>query len=251
MLTDPSCAKTYEVRDVAPTALLFGNIGVVQATSMATAEVQGLVDAIGADALCVHLNPAQEAVQPGGDRDFRKGEDTFRRLTAELSVPVIAKETGCGISPSVGRRLLAAGLRDVDVSGAGGTSWVAVEAQRAAEPQRQLGERFWDWGIPTAASVALLAPLGFRTVIASGGMNHGLDAARAAALGADLIGMARPVLKALDAGGLDGLDDFLSGVEAELKTAMSLVGATNLSELRAAPRVLLEPLGTWLRQLGD
>ena len=197
--------STYAVREGAPTTLILGNIGVVQAREMKTEDVLALVRGVGADALCVHLNPAMELVQPGGDRDFRGGLDTIRRLVQELPVPVIVKETGCGLSSHVGKRLVEAGVRHVDTSGAGGTSWVAVETKRAEAVSdmnaRALGEAFWDWGIPTGASVGVLAPLGFETVIATGGIMTGLDVARAIALGAHAAGIARPALKALVAGG--------------------------------------------------
>ena len=248
-----STAGTYRVRDVAPTALLLGNVGVVQARAMSTDEVRQLVGDVDADALCVHLNPAMELVQPGGDRDFRGGLETIQRLVEELGVPVVVKETGCGLSPAVGMRLRKAGVTRVDVSGAGGTSWVGVETKRAAaagdDRARSLGEAFWDWGIPTAASVALLAPLGFEAIIATGGIATGLDVARAVALGATAAGMARPVLRALHAGGHAEARALLDGVEAELRAAMLLTGCANVSALRTAPRVLGGTLAAWVSQL--
>jgi len=249
MLKNPSLTETFLVRDVAPTALLLGNIGMVQARELSTAQLGELVVKVGADALCVHLNPAMELVQAEGDRDFRGGEDLFRRLTAELAVPVIAKETGCGISPAVGQRLFSCGVRHVDVSGGGGTSWVAVETQRAQQDRKQLGEQFWDWGVPTAASVALLSPLGFRTLFATGGIAGGITVAKALALGASVCGVARPVLQALEATGREGAVAYLRQVELELRTAMVLVGANNLAALRTAPRVILGELLQWSTQL--
>jgi len=250
----PGSGGTYRVRDVAPGALVLGNVGVVQARSMSTTEVAALVEQVGADALCVHLNPAMELVQPGGDRDFSRGMDTIARLVRELGVPVVVKETGCGIAPSVGRRLRDAGVLHVDVSGAGGTSWVGVETKRAAaagdERARGLGEALWDWGIPTAASVALLAPMGFETVIATGGVATGLDVARAIALGARAAGIARPVLRALSSGGRQGAMNLLDGVEGEMRAAMLLTGSRDLAALRRAPRVVVGELGSWIAQLG-
>lgn len=243
-------AGTYAVREVAPSALVLGNIGVVQARQMTTAEVLELVRGIGADALCVHLNPAMELVQPGGDRDFTGGLDTIARLVRELPVPVVVKETGCGLSRAVGARLRAAGVAHVDVSGAGGTSWVAVETKRAEAASdaraRALGDALWDWGIPTAASVGMLAPFGFDTIVATGGVASGLDVARAIALGAHAAGIARPVLKALAAGGRAGAVAFLESVEDELRAAMLLTGSADLDALRAAPRVLGRDLRAWL-----
>ena len=245
--------NTYRVRDSAETTVIMGNLGVVQARQMSTAEVRALVDAVGADALCIHLNPAMELVQPGGDRDFEGGLETIRRLVAELGVPVVVKETGCGLSPGVGRRLRGVGVRHADVSGAGGTSWVGVETRRAQEQgdarARGLGEAFWDWGVPTAASVALLTPLGFETIIATGGVATGLEIAKAIALGATAAGIARPVLKAFHGGGRAGALAFLDFVEAELRVAMLLTGSANLDALRRTPRVITGELLRWTEQL--
>ncbi|MCC6214130.1 MAG: type 2 isopentenyl-diphosphate Delta-isomerase [Polyangiaceae bacterium] len=246
MHRDPGAAGTFRVRDLAPRALVLGNLGGVQAAKLSTSEVAALVAAVGADALCVHLNPAQELVQPEGDRDFRGVLDALGRLARELPVPVVAKETGCGLGPSAGRRLRHVGVEHVDVSGAGGTSWVAVETERAAPGERALGEAFREWGIPTAASVAWMARLGFSTVIATGGVATGLDVARALALGATAAGIARPVLQALEAGGRDAALAFLAGVVRELRAAMLLVGARDVTELAATPRIVRGELARWL-----
>jgi isopentenyl-diphosphate delta-isomerase len=247
-----SSAPTYAVRDVAPTTLVLGNVGVVQARAMTTAEVEALARGVGADALCVHLNPAMELVQPGGDRDFSRGLDTIARLVRELPFPVVVKETGCGISRGVGKRLVSAGVAHVDVSGAGGTSWVGVETKRAEAAgdtrARALGAALWDWGIPTGASVAMLAPLGFDTIVATGGVATGIDVARAIALGASAAGIARPVLMALTAGGREAALAFLDGVEAELRAVMLLTGSRDLAALRRAPRVLGSELRLWIDQ---
>jgi len=244
---------SYAVRDVAPTALVLGNLGVVQARQMSTAEVEALTRGIGADALCIHLNPAMELVQPGGDRDFRGGLETIARLVRELPLPVVVKETGCGLSRGVGERLESVGVRHVDTSGAGGTSWVAVETKRAEAAEdhaaRALGESLWDWGIPTAASLGMLAPLGFETIIATGGVATGLDVARAVALGATAAGIARPMLKALKAGGREAAIAFLDGVLSELRAVMLLTGSADAAALRKAPRLLGAELRQWLGAL--
>jgi isopentenyl-diphosphate delta-isomerase len=247
MLKDPNASPTYMVRTVAPNVLLLGNIGAVQAVQLTTEAVRALLDTVGADALCVHLNPAQELAQREGDRDFRGCLAAISRLTRELGRPVIVKETGCGISQHVGRRLYEAGIRHVDVSGAGGTSWVAVEAHRADAARREVAKTFWEWGIPTAASLVHVSALGFETVFASGGIATGLDVAKSIVLGASAAALARPVLKALDAGGRDGAEAFLDRIETELKTAMLLVGARDLATLREVPRVVTGRLLEWMR----
>lgn len=246
MLRDAAQRATYAVRDVAPSVLLLGNLGVVQARELPSQAVTELAQAVEADAVCIHLNPAMELVQPEGDRDFRGGLETLERLAVDCPLPIIAKETGCGLSRGVAQRLRQVGVEHVDVSGAGGTSWVAVETQRSASGQRALGEAFWEWGIPTAVSVAWVAEAGFRTVFATGGVKTGLDIARALALGATAGGIARPVLQALTRGGVEEAKSYLLQVERELKAAMLLVGAADVASLRRAPRVLLGELQAWL-----
>lgn len=241
----PDTAWTFQVREHAPDVLLLGNVGVVQARDMETAVVRGLVEEVGADALCIHMNPAMELIQPGGDRDFRGGVDTFERLVAELPVPVVAKETGNGVSAQTARRLHEVGVRHVDVSGAGGTSWVGVETLRAEGDARELGALLWDWGIPTAASVHLCAGEGM-TVIATGGIRNGLDIARAIALGASAGGIARNAFKAFMEGGRAGAERYLSRVESEIRAVMLLCGASSVADLRRAPRVVTGELAAWM-----
>jgi isopentenyl-diphosphate delta-isomerase len=244
MKREPETAWTYQVREWAPDVLLFGNVGVVQARDYDTATLEALVGDIGADALCVHMNPAMELIQPGGDRDFRGGTETFTRLARELSVPVIAKETGNGISAETATKLYAAGVRAVDVSGAGGTSWVGVETLRATGEARALGQLLWDWGIPTAASVCFVTRVGM-TAIATGGIATGYDVARAIALGASAGGIARNVFKAFMVGGAAGAEAFLDRVERELRAVMLLTGCATLDALMRAPRILTGELAEW------
>jgi isopentenyl-diphosphate delta-isomerase len=248
MQKQPESAGTFRVRDVAPHTLVIGNLGVVAARDQPREAIEALVQSVGADALFLHMNPAQELVQPGGDRDFRGCLDTFARLAAELPFPIAAKETGCGVSREVARALRGAGVRTVDVSGAGGTSWVGVETLRAAgvdDDAASLGELLWDWGIPTAASVVLVAREGL-VPIATGGIQTGLDVARAIALGAHAAGIARPLLAAFERGGADEVGRALDRIERELRAVMLLSGARDLDALRAAPRVLGPTLARWL-----
>jgi isopentenyl-diphosphate delta-isomerase len=241
----PDLAYTFEVRAHAPTTLVLANLGIVQAATQPTAEIERLVRAVGADAVCIHLNPAQELIQPGGDRDFRTGLATLRRLVAELPVPVVVKETGCGLSRAVGERLVAAGVRTADVSGAGGTSWVKVEGLRAGAPERELAEQFAEWGIPTAAALLGLRGVGL-DLIASGGIRTGLDVAKAVALGAHVAGMALPVFRAYREGGSRGAGDLVAQLTAGLRTAMVLTGSRDLGALRQVPVVIGSRLRDWV-----
>lgn len=244
MAVDPSKAWTYQVRTAAPSTVILANIGLTQAARHSTEEIEALVAAVGADALCVHLNPAQELIQPEGDRDFRGGLATFARLASQCSVPIIAKETGCGISPSVAQRLMAAGVRVLDISGAGGTSWVKVETLRAHGPQQRLGQTLANWGIPSAAALWALRGCG-ADLIASGGLRTGLDLAKAIAMGARLCGAALPVFRAYQAGGKRAAAELIEDLLLSLQAAMLLCGARTLAELRQKPVVIGPKLAAW------
>jgi isopentenyl-diphosphate delta-isomerase len=250
MAEHPELADSYAVRDVAPDVVLFGNIGAVQALALGPARVAELVARVGADAMCVHLNPGQELIQDRGDRDFRGVVAGIARLVEQLRVPVIVKETGCGLSAEAARALVQVGVHTVDVSGSGGTSWVAVEAVRATagSDAASLGEELWDWGVPTAVSVALCARAGL-TVIASGGLRSGYDVARALALGARCGGMAAPMLRAQRAGGADAVRAMIDRVVATVRAVCVLTGSRTPAELARAPRHLGPELRGYLEDL--
>jgi len=243
---DQTVGKSFQMRDLAPSVPIFGNLGVVQAAQTETALVEEMVQFVGADALFIHMNPAQELIQPEGDRDFRGCIEGITRLAQDLSVPIIAKETGCGISNALAETLASAGVRHVDVSGAGGTSWVGVETKRAAGRGRQSGELFWDWGIPTAASLLQVRSAKFQTVIATGGIKTGLDVARSIALGAHAAGVARPVLQALDEHGVAGAGAYIEQMKDDLRIAMLLCGARDIAQLQRVPKRLGAGLRSWL-----
>jgi len=234
----------YLVRDVAPSTLILGNIGIVQATETSNQVLQEMMDETGVNALCVHLNPAMELVQPEGDQDFRHGLDTLARLQ-DLSIPIVVKETGCGLSRSLGTRIRSLGIKWVDISGAGGTSWVAVETHRAQDSKHKLGHTFWEWGIPTAASLGQLSGLGLGAC-ATGGMRNGLMIAKALAMGARCGGMARAFLQSYARGGVEELEQSIAQVIAEIRISMLLSGARNITELQQKPLVLSDALLRWI-----
>lgn len=248
MLEDRAALRTFCVRDVAPGTLILGNLGITQAAGMRPADVRRLMDAVGADAMCIHLNTAMELFQKDGDGPPSGAWLALRRLSRELREKLIVKETGCGISREVVRRLAELGIRTIDVSGAGGTSWVRVENRRRGGAPAGL-EDFEEWGIPTAASLLEVRPLRLRA-IASGGIRTGLDLAKAIALGAYLGAISLPVLRAADREGASGARRYLEGIAAGLRTAMVLTGCRTLSALRRAPVVVQGPLREWVEQRG-
>jgi isopentenyl-diphosphate delta-isomerase len=191
-----------------------------------------------------------EVIQSQGDRNFKGCIDTFARLVNELSVPVVAKETGSGVSVEIARKMSALGVETIDVSGAGGTSWVGVETMRAASPDREVGELLWDWGIPTAASIDYATRCSMK-VIATGGVVSGLDVARAIALGASAAGIARPVLQAFHQGGSERAEAYLKSVQRELAVVMLLCGARTVAELNRVPRIITGELRFWLEHCGN
>jgi isopentenyl-diphosphate delta-isomerase len=247
----PDRAETYNVREAAPTTVVLGNVGLGLARTLGSKGVLALAEAIRADGVALHLNSGQEMIQPEGDRDFRGGEEVIAQLAKDLGSRFIVKETGCGISPSVAKRLCDLGVRHIDLSGAGGTSWLKVEALRSTGSARQLGLEFAGWGIPTAACLLGAAQVvgGRATLIASGGLRGGLDAARALALGADLVGLALPIFKAQQSDGANGAFQAIEQVAQGIRLAMLLTGSRTLSDLRRAPKVIDEPLQRWVQAL--
>ena len=231
-LEDSATAATFEVRDLAPTIPLLGNLGAVQLNyGFGLEECRRAVEMISADALALHLNPLQEAIQPEGQCDFTGLLPKIGRLVAELGVPVVVKEIGCGISGATGRRLFDVGVRIVDSAGLGGTSWARIEAARASD--LELGELFADWGVPSPDSIRQLAAIEGFTVIGSGGVRSGLDVAKALCFGADLVGLAQPFLAAAMESA-DKVYERIQRVVQELRIAMFCTGCRNLAELRQA-----------------
>jgi isopentenyl-diphosphate delta-isomerase len=232
----PSAASSFQVRDLAPDILLLGNLGAVQLNyGYGIAQCRRAVAMIGADGLILHLNVLQEAVQPEGNRNFKGLTDKIAAICRELEVPVIAKEVGNGISVDAAKRLHRAGVKAIDIAGKGGTSWSAVEAQRAARKGQRPDTAFADWGIPTEeALLAVRQALPEIQLVASGGIRSGVDVAKTIALGADLAAIGQPLLAAaLESA--DKVVEFLSGVIHEIKVSMLCTGARDLQALRRTP----------------
>ena len=220
---------------------MIGNIGAPQLNLANKA-----VEILDADILAIHLNPLQESIQPEGDLDARGYLDLISKITDAVDIPVMAKETGCGISGDTARQLADAGVSFIDIEGAGGTSWAAVETYRAED--RYYGELFWDWGIPTAISTAEVVNNVDIPVISSGGIRSGLEAAKAIALGADSVGMALPFLKKSISH--EELTQFIHKFNDSLRIAMFLVGANNIEELKQSKLVVRGKTREWLNERG-
>lgn len=231
-LEDPSKAESFRIRPYAPTVPILANLGAVQLNyGFGIRECRQAVAMVQADALVFHLNALQEAIQPEGQRNFADLLSKMARIAAEIEVPVIVKEIGCGLSAAVARKLVEGNIRIVDTAGLGGTNWARIEARRADDVE--LGERFADWGIPTPLAIEQLHQVPGLTVIGSGGLRHGIDVAKALALGADLAGMAYPFLRAAT----QSQEKVLETIERtalELKICMFCVGARTIRPLQQA-----------------
>ena len=254
-LEDPGVASTFKVaRERAPTAFIMANIGYSEvARGLPLSKLEELVSMIEANALAIHLNPLQEVVQAEGKPGGQAFLDRLAEITDHLGVPVVVKEVGSGISAEVARELERRGVAAVDVAGAGGTSWAAVEHYRALkahdELRARLGQTFWDWGIPTAASVLEVACTTRLAVIASGGLRTGLDIAKCLALGADLAGLAWPVLREAIKGP-KAVKWLLEALMEEFRATLFITGCKRLADLRSKPVVLTGPLAEWVRARG-
>lgn len=239
LLEHPELLETFDVRDDAPDIPLLANIGAVQLNrGYAAPECERLVRVLRADALVLHLNAVQEAVQVEGDTCFAGLLEKIAQLCTALDVPVVVKEVGWGIAPDLVTALLHAGVAAVDVSGAGGTSWSEVERLRLKEEwRRRVAAAFGGWGIASAECIArarAAAPEAF--LIASGGIHDGIDVAKALALGADLVGVAGGFLRAA-AQGEEAAEEFARELIATLRIAMFAIGARTLADLRGTPRL--------------
>jgi isopentenyl-diphosphate delta-isomerase len=251
-IKNESFKETYRiVRDTSPSIFVIGNIGAIQLMKEGVELAEKAVEMIEANALAIHLNSLQELIQPGGATTFRGIIKSIEKTVNRLSVPVIVKEVGCGISRESAKSLEEIGVKVIDVAGAGGTNWTLIEKIRAEEAgdfeKKMLGEVFLEWGIPTAASIIEVSSTVKIEVIGSGGIRTGLDAAKALVLGADMAGIAKPLLKpALES--VESILSYLRKIILELRTAMYLTGCRNIIELKKVNKVLTGPLIEWCRQ---
>jgi isopentenyl-diphosphate delta-isomerase len=245
LLERPDALPTFAIRDLAPSVPLFANLGAVQLNRGVTAgDCHRLVEMLGADALVLHLNALQEALQPEGDTCFGGLLDRIETVATQLDVPVVVKEVGWGIAPDLVTALLDAGVAAVDVAGAGGTSWSEVERHRLGDsPAAHTAAAFAGWGIPTAVALTqarAAAPNG--VIFASGGVRSGLDVAIATALGADLVGVAGPFLRAA-VEGTDACAELGREWVDVLRIAMFCTGSADLASLRAGARLVRDDGG--------
>lgn len=251
-IDDPSQEESFRiVRDKAPHTFVYGNVGAAQIRKYGVDGVEKLVEMIDADALAIHLNFLQEAIQPEGDKDATGCLDMIREICSELNTPVIVKETGAGISREDALLLQKAGVSAIDVGGAGGTSWAGVEVYRARESgdsiSEHLGKLFWDFGIPTVASIieCRVSP----PIIATGGIRTGLDIAKSITLGASVVSAALPFVgPALE--GKEAVVKILSRMLDEFRASMFLCGCANIQDLRNAPVVVTGWTLEYLMQRG-
>jgi isopentenyl-diphosphate delta-isomerase len=237
-IEDPSLAETYRVRSVAPDILLFANLGAVQLNyGYGLDECQRAVDMIEADALILHFNALQEAVQPEGDGDFSGLLHKVEMICRQLPVPVIAKEVGWGFSAEDAYNLGMAGVAAFDVAGAGGTSWSQVEMYRApTQRHARVAGTFIDWGIPTAESIEFCrSVMPELPILASGGLKTGIDIAKCIALGAQIGGLAGDFLRAADTDGVAGVVELAGALTDELRITMFCSGAGDLDALAQTP----------------
>jgi isopentenyl-diphosphate delta-isomerase len=235
-LLSSELAETYSIaRSNAPNAFLVANIGGAQLSKgLKIKDIKNMIQMIEADALVVHLNPLQELIQPEGEPKYKGVLSRIKEICSNFDIPIIVKEVGAGISMNVAKRLQSAGVSAINVAGSGGTSWAGVEKLRAETAHDSnkinLGELFWDWGIPTAVSLIEVRKSVKIPVIASGGIRNGLEIAKCVTLGANMCGMAFPFLRHASKS-LESLYEFTSRTLIELRSAMFLVGSKNINQL--------------------
>jgi isopentenyl-diphosphate Delta-isomerase len=252
-LDDPSVENTFSiVRESAPDIPIIANIGIAQIIQMSDLDsINRIIDPIKANALAIHLNPVQEIIQPDGDTKLAGSLQKISEIKEKVKIPVIIKEVGSGISSEVAKKLVGSGIEILNIAGVGGTSFAKAESIRAKtigdKLKKKIGENLFNWGIPTAASILECRSVADKslTIIGIGGIRSGLDMAKAMAIGANLCGMAQPMLRYADKGKAN-LNKFIQSIIVELKSVMFLTGCSSLTKLYNAPKILQSPLREWV-----
>ena len=242
MIEKPEVKDTFYVRDVAPNVFIIGNLGVYQLKKFSIEQIKKAIQDVGANAIAIHINPAQEVFQKEGDTDFSNLISQLSKLCENLDYPVIGKEVGLGVSLETAEKLKRAGVKAIDVGGFGGTNWLVVDALRSGRNFTELN----DWGIPTSISI-LESRVGL-PIIATGGIRSGVDIAKGIALGANVCGMALPFLRTLKKEGKHGVERLIDNIQKELKIAMFLTGSKNVEQLKRAKYVLTGKVKDWSDQ---
>ena len=233
-LENKNYRSTYDIiRKNAKSVPVLGNLGAAELVKLNSfAPVKMLIDLIEADAFVIHLNPLQELLQPEGTPHFFGLLKSLKRLVKEIEIPVVVKEIGAGISGRASKVLLETGVKGIDVAGAGGTSWAAIEMLRN---KSMANDYFWDWGMPTSFCLKenLKLKKNYKFIlIGSGGINSAVDAAKAFALGADYVASARTILKELNSAGIEGVNNLITGWFEVIKKIMFLTGSKSFKDLR-------------------
>ncbi|MHA1720700.1 MAG: type 2 isopentenyl-diphosphate Delta-isomerase [Promethearchaeota archaeon] len=253
----PDISKNFSyIRENAPNIPIIANLGISQLIQMEDFNpIDKIIQSIEADAIAIHLNPLQEIIQPEGETNFSTALQKISELNKFLKIPLIIKETGAGLSKEVSKKLNNIGVNYLDISGLGGTSFAAIEHSRAKKQNNHfksiIGNRFLDWGIPTAASIIETKSIvnNSTVVIGCGGIRNGLEIAKAIAIGADLTAIAQPFLKKAYNNSIE-LEIFIKTLISELKSSMFLTGSENLKKLQSSEYIIFPPLSTWLEKRG-
>jgi isopentenyl-diphosphate delta-isomerase len=245
----PKTFSSFDVRKVAPHIFLACNLGVSQLKNYSTNKIQKLVNDLQCDALIVHVNAAQEMVQAEGTPEFAGAIKEISRVARELEQPVYVKEVGNGISPSVVRLLDKTPIAAIDVAGAGGTSWTAIESMRGTMDNKELGVKFWNVGVPTIPAIIGAKKYSRKPIIGSGGVRSGQDILKCMILGCALTSAAIPIIHAQHSNGSSGVAQHIHALKKEFHAGMFLVGAKNVKELHGKKYYLFGKTREWVEQL--
>lgn len=251
----PDTSKNFtSIRKSAPSIPIIANLGISQIIQMENFNsIEKIIHSVEADAIAIHLNPLQEIIQPEGETNFSNAKEKISQLKDYLKIPLIIKETGAGLSKNVSNSLIDMGIKYLDVSGLGGTSFAAIEYSRAKKKNNLLtssiGNTFLDWGIPSAASIIETRAVATNStiIIGSGGIRNGLEIAKSIAIGADISAIAQPFLKCALNNSKE-VESYIKTLISELKSSMFLTGCKKIRDLKKTEYVILPPLSNWLEK---